>query len=250
MAKAKDKIHADTDRQWRSLLQQAEAEARTHLPQPPYGKPTPWSEEPTTIVSATGERRPGAPMPARTVPYDPDKEAARFTRDELLTPFRLDTEIFLKNKWQQGMPVAFAEHAHTFYLAFVLLALCRYAKSNDLTPEERFIVGHNMAVLRMSLRYPEIRKTAATERGYSGQQDKQTQYESAKAFSRTHAVQAWKEDKTDPPTKVARFIHGALDAKALKEFGLTKKPTVNQIRGWIIDLAPAEAKQPGRRSVK
>jgi hypothetical protein len=175
------------------------------------------------------------------LPYDPDEEAARLVRharDGLLKPFRLDLEAFLHARiGTHGIPLADHDWIFRLRLAESLLALCLYAKSHDLDSEQQFIVGYNVAVLRKSLRYPEVRKEAELFQKKSLRRVQQEPYDNLKKFIQTDGLKQREKNRRLRRIDIARAYRKSIDPK---KYGLAEMPTVRTInQDWLKEVWPA-----------
>jgi hypothetical protein len=265
MSKKKNTHQIQTDAEWLSLIKKAEADARSHLPPVPKSKQGRWQNEVMQIIPAKPPERKvgkvtirsGTPAEPRSYvakirksPYNPEEAARRYKPDQLLKPLRLDLEALHESIWKspnmvgQGMPLAEIDPIYCHHLAEHLLALCLYAKSRDLTPQEQSIVAYNIGVLRMGLRYPSVRKAAIHFMKKEQRTIQQQPYEKYFAFIEADARKKWKQG---PGLRSGDLAREYFDTINPKEFGLTKRPALRTIQDRLGRISPYKERRSGKQ---
>lgn len=138
-------------------------------------------------------------------------------------------------------------------IAALLWLECKISRIYLKKPDagaELFIRGLAINSYVMALTFPELQdaimKDSRTLFGRQGKYASQAQFHDVKKFCEDAAKKSWAENTgdPDPPAHMAQFIFDAI--KDPGEFGLTEKPSIDRIKGWIKPHAPEQAKRPGR----
>lgn len=127
---------------------------------------------------------------------------------------------------------------------------------NRMADVELFAFGFGISRFVTALLFPAIQdklmRGFQSRMGKQGKDAEQARFKIIREFCEATAKKSWAENTDeegkpvdpDPPAHMAKFIFDVI--KDPRVFGLTEKPSIDQIKGWIKPCAPEKAKRSGR----